>query len=249
MLILGSQCFPNYGLERFFRFASELGFDGVEIMVCDDYDTQNPAYLKELQERYKIKIQAFSLPNRNAEAYIDAFEKVVAEFAGTMVNLASSEILSFNYKRWMEVSVPRFVKRHRLQLNRRNTPFRTIFGIFPSRTESSLHDLRKAGDVSLDLSALWKSNQEIMQAGGFLSEKMQHVYLSNVHHGVMYSPVSLGILPVESFLTKLARENYRGDFTFKFNPETIHAGDDERMIKSLKESKEFFEKYFTFKPE
>ncbi len=87
-----------------------------------------------------------------------------------------------------------------------------------------------------------------MRAASFLAEKMQHVYVSNVNHGKMYSPLPVGILPVESFLTKLARENYRGDFTIKISPENMFEGDDERMLKTIKESKEFYERYFQMNP-
>ena len=53
-----------------------------------------------------------------------------------------------------------------------------------------------------------------------------------------------GVLPVESFLTKLARENYRGDFTLKIAPSYMHEGNDARMKEVIQESKDFFEKYF-----
>lgn len=249
MLLLSSQSFPHYGLERFFGFASKLNFDGVEICISDNFDTQNPEYLKYLEKKYDISIKAFSLPNRDGDKYMAVFERVVAEFPGSLINLASPEVFSYSYKRWLDFTVPRLVKRHRLIFARRNTPFKTIFGFVPARSESSLHELRGKGDVSLDLSALWKSTEDIMRSASFLAEKLQHVYLSNVNHGLMYSPLPTGILPVESFLTKLARENYRGMFTLKIAPENMHEGDDQRMLKTLKESKEFFEKYFVFHPE
>jgi sugar phosphate isomerase/epimerase len=248
MLLLGSQSFPHYGLERFFRFAAEIGFEGVEIMVGSNFDTQNPTYLKELEERFKMPIRAFSLPNEDADQYLVAFEKVVAGFGGKTINLAPPDVFSFKYKRWIENAVPRFSKRHRLTFNRRNVPSKPYLGLIPSRSQSSLQALRNAGDVCLDLPACRSNGDDIMQAAGILAEKLQHVNLGNVHHGIMYAPLTLGDLPVESFLTKLSREGYRGDFTLKLNPKSMHAGDDEQMTKVLKESYDFFFKYFTFKP-
>jgi sugar phosphate isomerase/epimerase len=233
MLLLGSQSFPHYGLERFFAFAAAIGFGGVEIMVGKNFDTQNPAYLKELETRFKVPIKAFSLPNRDADQYLVAFEKVVAEFGGKTINLAPPDVFSFKYKRWIDVSVPRFTKRHRLAFNRRNVPSRPYLGLIPSRTQSSLHALKNAGDVCLDLAACRSNGDDIMQAAGSLSDKLQHVYLGNVNHGIMYSPLPVGDLPVESFLTKLSREGYRGDFTLKLSPKAMHAGDDENMLKKF----------------
>lgn len=244
MLLLASQSFPRYGLERFFQFAKDLGFQAVEVQVSSNFDTQNPKYLKDLSDRFGIKIAILSLPASGAESFITAFEGVVAEFPGVMVNVYSPEVFSSRYKSWMQKSLPQLCQRYRLRMNRVTAPFKTVLGVMPTRTEGSLHSLREAGDVSIDLIALWKSNEDIMRASGFLREKMKHIYLANAQGGQGYTPLPHGVLPVESFLTKLAREDYRGDFTLKISPQHMHEGNDARMLEVIKESKDFFEKYF-----
>jgi sugar phosphate isomerase/epimerase len=244
MLILASQSFPRYGLERFFQFAKELEFHSVEIQISSNFDTQTPKYLHELEARFGIKIAIISLPSSGAEDLIDAFERVVSEFSGVMVNVYSPEVFSSQYKVWMQKSLPQLCQRYRLRMNRVTAPFKTVLGIMPTRTEGSMHSLREAGDVSVDLIALWKSNEDIMRASGFLREKMRHIYLSNAQGGQGYTSLAHGVLPVESFLTKLAREDYRGDFTLKISPQNLHEGNDERMKEVIRDSKEFFEKYF-----
>lgn len=244
MLLLASQSFPRYGLERFFQFAKDLEFQSVEIQISSNFDTQNPKYLHSLEERFGIKIAIISLPASGAESFINAFEEVVAEFSGVMVNVYSPEVFSARYKTWMQKSLPQLCQRYRLRMNRVTAPFKTVLGIMPTRTEGSMHALREAGDVSVDLIALWKSNEDIMRASGFLREKMKHIYVSNAQGGQGYTPLPHGVLPVESFLTKLAREDYRGDFTLKIAPQHMYEGNDARMMEVLKESKNFFEKYF-----
>lgn len=246
MLLLGSYSFPHYGLERFFSFAKELGFEGVEITLSKNFDTQDATYLKQLEHRFNLPIKAISLPNNGAEKLIEPFEKMIGEFPGMVVNLAPAETFASKYKKWMENTLPRIVKRHRLVFNLRNAPVKTLFGVIPSRTKSTLLDLRQAGDVCLDLPAIWKNQQDIMRAASFLAEKLQHIYLGNVNHGVMYTPLPVGLLPVESLLTKLARENYRGMFTLQIAPSNMHEGNDEEMLKTIRESKDLFEKYFKF---
>ncbi len=244
MLLITSQSFPHYGLERFFKFAQELSVDGVEILINSNFDTQDPSYLKELEARFKVPIKAFTLPTKGADKFINAFEKVVSHFEGSTVNLSSPEVLSFSYKKWMENSVPQLSKRFRLNLNRITLPAETIMGIIPARNEASLHMLRQKGNVAADLSALWKNTEDVMRVPDFLREKMKVVYLSNVRNGSMYAPLPIGILPVESFLTKLARDDYRGDFIIKISPRNLHEGNWERMMETMQESKDFFEKYY-----
>lgn len=244
MLLLTSASFPRYGLERFFKIASEVKADGVEILITENYDTQDPKYLHELEERFGIKIYAFTLPVQGAELLLDAVERVVSEFTATTLNLVSPETFSFRYKKWMTDVMPRLAERYALKINRRNMPFSAILGVVPARMEGSLFALKQSGSVALDLTALFRSKEDIMRAADSLGEKMNTVYLSNVHRGEGYMPLSLGILPLESFLTKLARERFSGDFILKISPDQLHAGDDERMVQTLRESKEFFEKHF-----
>lgn len=244
MLLLASQSFPRYGLERFFGFAKELGFGGVEIQVSSNFDTQNPKYLHELEERFGVKVVIISLPSSGAENFIEPFERLVAEFPGVKVNLYSPEVFSSTYKSWIEKSLPQLSQRYRLPVCRVTAPFKTMLGILPSRTEGSLHALREAGDVSADLVSLWKSNEDVMRVPGFLRERMKHIYLANAQGGQGYVPLPHGVLPVESLLTKLARDNFGGDFTLKISPEHMHEGNDARMLEVLRDSKEFFDKYF-----
>lgn len=244
MLLLHSQSFPHYGLERFFRFAKEAGFDGVEVVINENFDTQNAAYLHELEERYDLPVKAFSLPHRREEEFFEILHEVVKEFPGTTLNVSSPQSFSFKYKRWMNSIVPKLAKKYELKVNRRNVPFQLMFGMIPERTENSLFSLREKGAVCLDLSALWASKEEAMRSIAFLGDNLRHVYLSNVHRNTPYSPLPKGILPLESFLTKLKQSHYHGDFTLKIAPAELHEGDDAKVMETLVESREFFEEYF-----
>lgn len=52
----------TYGLERCFEFAALSGFDGVELMVDDRWDTRQPAYLLRLVDRYRLPVVAVHSP-------------------------------------------------------------------------------------------------------------------------------------------------------------------------------------------
>jgi sugar phosphate isomerase/epimerase len=108
-----------------------------------------------------------------------------------------------------------------------------------------MFSLREKGRVCLDLSALWANKEEPMRTIEFLGDHLKHVYLSNVHRNIPYSPLPAGILPLESFLKKLAQKHFKGDFTVVISPKNLHEGDDEKLLEILVESKEYFEKYFT----
>ena len=249
MILIHSQSFPHYGLERFFEFAKKAGFDGVEIMVNENFDTQNPEYLKKLEKRFDLPIKAFSLPHKQEEEFVEVFQDTVKEFSGTYMNLSSPQSFAFKYKKWMENIVPKLCKKYNLKINRRNVPFQLMFGMIPERTENTLYSLREKGHVCLDISALWVNKEDIMRTVPYLGDKLRHIYLSNVQKNIPYSSLLTGILPLESFLTKLAQNRYSGLFTLKISPKALHEGNDEKVLEILKESKSFFDEYFTKKRE
>jgi sugar phosphate isomerase/epimerase len=60
LLSIGSLRF--YGLDRVFMIAKDLGFDGVEVIVDDRWDTTDPAYLRALSKRYALPISSLHSP-------------------------------------------------------------------------------------------------------------------------------------------------------------------------------------------
>ena len=51
-----------FGLERVYAWASEAGFDGVEIMMDERWDTHQEEYLRGLSERHGVPILALHTP-------------------------------------------------------------------------------------------------------------------------------------------------------------------------------------------
>jgi sugar phosphate isomerase/epimerase len=51
-----------FGLERVYPWATEAGYDGVEVMMDDRWDTHQSAYLDHLVEKHGVPIRAFHPP-------------------------------------------------------------------------------------------------------------------------------------------------------------------------------------------
>lgn len=56
-----SSVFPA-GVEDAFRIASEIGYDGMEVMVSYPKDSQDPAILREYSQRYQLPIMSLHAP-------------------------------------------------------------------------------------------------------------------------------------------------------------------------------------------
>jgi len=244
MLYLHSQSLPHYGLDRFFELAKRAGFDGVEIAITENLDTQNPQYLKTLEKRYNLPIKFFSMPPQLEEKVFEAFQTTVREFPRVGVNLAPAQTLSFRYKKWLETIVPKLCAKYDLDLNYRNVFLQLSFGLIPDRVGNSLYALKELGHVCLDISALWSSKQDLMRSVEFLGKALRVVHLSNVNKGVPYSSLTNGIMPLESFLSKLEQIRFDGDFVLRLSAKALHEGSDDRTLEELKSAQQFFEQFF-----
>lgn len=245
MLVLHTQSLPHYGLERSFEFAAQAGLDGIEINVNRGLDSHDPAYLKVLEARYNLRVRAFSIHNGDEDDLLLPFQETVKHFPGTMMVLASPQVLSFNkYGKWMESIMPALAKKYELEFCRRNTPFTTYMGIIPQRSGNSIASLREAGNVCLDVSALAVTKEDLLSSLQIAGKRLRYVYLSNYHQGHPYALPTTGILPLESMLMKLARHSFSGDFALRLDPRALHEGDKQKMLERLIECREFYEQYF-----
>jgi len=66
-----------FGLDRVYTWAAEAGYDGVEIMMDDRWDTHQASYLDHLAERHGIKALAFHPPLRRGAWNLESQETLV----------------------------------------------------------------------------------------------------------------------------------------------------------------------------
>ena len=244
MLLFHSDNLPHHGLERILELAKEAGFDGIEIGINQNVDTHNPAYLKTLEARYNLPIKAFSLNESKDESLIKVFQGTVREFTTCTLNLHTAGPFAFKYQRWLKEIAPKLAKKYQHRLCFRNLPSESIMGVIPKRRFNNLDALKGQGLVCLDLTALALGNNDIMQAITILKGKMKHIYLSNVYRRTPYSLPNRGVLPVESFLTKLAKLGYSGSFTVKVTGKSLQEGNEAVTLQKMQETVEFYKTYF-----
>jgi len=109
---------------------------------------------------------------------------------------------------------------------------------------SSGQDLKNFKHVALDTARIGEKRQDLMRSYNGLKKYLVHIHLSNLNHGKKYTPPSEGIMPLESFLTKLKQDRYPGAVSIKILPKYLHAGNDETLLEELEKTKKYYEKYF-----
>ncbi|MGE3279213.1 MAG: sugar phosphate isomerase/epimerase family protein [Candidatus Altimarinota bacterium] len=244
MFLLSTDSLRGYGLNRIFQMAKDSGFEGVEVALdLRQFDTQNAEYLNELQKQYSLPIRVIrTFPNstiKQTELAISIADAVDAK----VVVIEPPRLFDFKYKDWIKKQVPLLRKKYQLSIALKNGPSEYLWGILPGRAMNNIPDLQNFKEVCLDVSNLYGMKLDLMRAYDVMKSYLSHVHLSNVYRGIDHSLLDEGIMPLESFLTKLKRDEYDKDISLVVRPKSISAGDDKAVMKNLQRARKFYDKY------
>ncbi|MDF2379775.1 MAG: sugar phosphate isomerase/epimerase [Candidatus Gracilibacteria bacterium] len=246
MVLLSTDSLKGYGLSRIFRFAKEVGFDGIEVALdLHLFDTQNAEYLNELQKEHGLKIRVVRTFRNSTVKQSSLALEIAQDVGAKMVILDPPKIFDFTYKSWLKKEVPKLRKKYQLDIALKNGGSEYTLGFIPGRSMTSVADLQNFEQVCLDISNLYGKNQDLMRVYDVLKPHLKHVHLSNVDKGKEGSMLDKGIMPLESFLTKLKGDQYKGDVSLVVRPRALGVGDDRIMMRSLEKSLGFVKKYMS----
>ncbi len=244
MLALHTDSLKKYGLNRIFEFAKEAGFDGIEIGVDkNNYDTQNAEYIKMLSDQHKMPILALHAPKNGTSKSVEHVVEMAVYLKCPVVVITPPKLLDFKFTQWLKKEVKILRKKKKVQIALENGAGKTFLGFLPAQALNNVSDLKSFGMVALDTSATASKKEDLIRTYEKLKKFLVHVHLSNVHKHKEYSLPNEGILPLESFLKKLAVNKYKGVISILVKPTALSAGDDAKVTKNLKKVKSFVDQY------
>jgi len=109
---------------------------------------------------------------------------------------------------------------------------------------NNIVELKKFKHACIDTTRIALKRQDLIRIYKSLQKYLVHVHLSNVKGSKGYSLPDDGILPLESFLTKMRQDNFPGTVSMKINPKFLQAGEDDKVLKHLEDMKKYYETYF-----
>ncbi len=244
MFILASGTLYKYGLNRIFEIAKELGFDGVEIFINDIYDTYDSEYIGKLIESYNLPVVALRGGKKISQpGQVKKLIELAEELNIPNVILRVPYFTDFKFTTWFKNHLPKLQDKTKVKIAVENVPSGNGF-ILPEFAMGSLYELKRFQYICLDTSHLVSRKTDLMRAYQSVKKQLAFIHLSNWHKGHEHWMLQEGILPIESFLTKLAKDGYEGPISLKLDLSNI--GDDnlKQVLKNLKKCKDFFDTYF-----
>jgi len=216
-------------LGQVFDVLGKAGFDGAEVMVTSEKETQDPARLLAISEDFGVKVPAIHAPflllTRNVFT-TDPLEKIkrsteLAQGIGSKLvvvhpayrwqlgynNFLESKIAEFNESEEITVAVENMFP---VWVRGRGVTFHRSLGI---------EDMKKFDDIVLDTSHLAVTGIDVIKAFEELEGRVRHIHLSN-NLGTgrdSHSPLTEGVLPIGSLLGRLGELGYVGTITLELD--------------------------------
>lgn len=217
-------------LHEAFTLIAGAGFDGVEVMVTKDPDTQEPQRLRALAEEHALAVEAIHAPFLLMTRSVwgsDPVGKIhraieLAEEIGTpLVVIHPPYRWQPAYRRWLVERLPLLPEETTVKV--------AVENMFPLRVRgrkvATFHarqapeDLDGYPHVVLDTSHAAVAGLDLFQTLGRLGGRLAHVHLSN-NAGKGWDshlPLDQGVLPLEGFLGSLASEGFAGTISLELD--------------------------------
>ena len=237
-----------FGLDRVYGWISKAGYDGVEIMMDERWDTHQEEYLRDLVERHGVPILALHPPLRRGAWGLGPEETLVrvARLAGRMevpVVVAHPPPPGRGMERWKEGPL-REARKHGVAVAVENMPRSRVGGIFRAGRRSCYlpEHLAGVGDVTLDTSHAGASKVDLLRAHSVLAAQLRHVHLSDSNLEVGRDEHRLpgkGRLPLKPFLAALGASGYTGAVSLELKPWPLGAPDTEAIVERMRAALRF----------
>ncbi len=255
----------TYATERSFAFATRAGFDGVELMVDDRWDTRQADYLLPLIERYGLPIVAVHSPFRDLPGWPPGqpalIEKSVklAEAVGASVvihHLPNRLEFAFvrvggwqrqwpiaarpadqRYRQWLIDGYAALQQRTDVKLCIENMPARKWWGRKLNRHQwNTVENITHFPTLTLDTTHLATWGIDPVAAYQAWGARVGHIHLSN-YNGREHRRPEHGALDLEDFITALVTSEYKGAVSLELHPDALGAGkEDEHVIALMRGS-------------
>lgn len=243
MFILSSGCLYKYGLNRIFEFAKDAGFEGVEIVMNEIFDTRDADYINKLQEHFAMPVVAMTLLSITSSKKVKVAIDVAQAIKAPTVILRSPLFTDFKLAQWFKNELPKLQKKTNIQLAVENTPAGKGF-FLPQFALRNIEELRRFEYLCLDTSHLVTQKLSLLRVYKLIHKRLVHVHISNFNAGKEHQFLDEGEVPLESFLTHLKRDGFDKPISLKVTPEVLGGNDASEVAKRLKKARDFYEEYY-----
>ena len=236
-----------FGLDRVYGWAAETGYDGVEIMMDERWDTHQDDYLNHLAKRHGIPILALHTPLHRG-AWRLGPEVTLVRSAKLAVRIESPVVVVHPpspgrpLESWQSDPLEE-AREQGVCVAVENMPGGRARQVFRVRRGSCYlpEHLFGLGDVTLDTSHVGASGLDLQEVYGKLAGQLRHVHLSDsdLSGGDQHRLPGKGKLPLKKFLSSLGESGYSGAVSLELKPWPLGTPHPDVILRRMREALEF----------
>lgn len=248
----------TYSIQRAIRFAAEVGFDGIELMVDARWDTRQTDYLQHLIEDSGLPILAVHSPfrpvpgwERDSIAALIVRSVGLAEAVGapvvihhlpTVVDIGIVENwgkrtvfpigrgLQLAYRDWLLQGYRHLQDSTQVALCIENLPGISVWGqTLNYGIWNTIEGITRFPYICMDTTHLGTFGHDPAQVYRRWRHHVRHVHLSNFD-GKQHRRPETGELNLAPFVELLAEDGYDGAISLELHPDALDAGAPDRHV-------------------
>ncbi len=272
MIVLSTGSLYTYGMGRVFALAAQAGFDGVEILIDERWDTRQAGYLRRLSDEHRLPIYSLHSPFvMNVPGWpTDPIERVQATTALAQELGIETIVLHLplrvgylalsgfkrrlllptlpspfaNLRRWMERELVAFEAHNGVRLCVENMPAMQLLGRrFNPCWWNTVDEWPRFPHLTLDTTHLGTWGQNPVEVYRRVKERVSHVHLSNFN-GKEHQRLEDGHLPLADLLRAMRDDAYQGAIVVELNPKSLDAHDEALVVAHLAAQVTFCRQHF-----
>ncbi len=251
----------TYSIERCFDLAARSGFDGIELMVDQRWDTRQPDFLHRLSDRHELPILAVHAPFTDVPGWPSGQPALISESVQLAEALGASVVIHHlpvrigyvlllrggkrtfiptpgingegEYRRWLEGDYAALQAQTEVSLCIENMPARHFLGRrFNGHTWNTPDELMHFPTLTMDTTHLGTWGLEPSDIYDHWGKQVGHIHLSN-YDGREHQLPQRGRLKLNELLAKLSAAAYGGAVTLELHPAALDAGRPDEHIAAM----------------
>lgn len=251
-IILNSGSLHNYGLNRLFELASKAGYDGIELVIDNNWDNRQPEYVKKLENQFKIKV----LSVHSAMEFVTCWgpdPKIRHLESIQIAKKIGAKHIVIHPHDYNDESFYGWIKKNYQELIDLAKPIKVSFENHTTRRSAYQSDKKFFGcfpSYTLDTSHIATAKLDLSEVLDQVGNKLAHIHLSDSDFAKRPELPDLiadrhmipgtGKLPLKEFLKKLKTTGYSGYIVTELLPESLGAGkSDAYILKNLRKALDF----------
>jgi sugar phosphate isomerase/epimerase len=243
MFVLSSSCLYRHGLNRVFEFAAQVGFDGVEIVMNDVFDTHDASYIKLLIDSFKMPVVSVSYLHPQRDSHIREAIALAEELGAQVVVATMPKFSDVAFTKWFKDNMKALQEKSRVKIAVENPPHGGGM-LMPKYAMTNINELKRFQEISLNTSNLVSNKEDLMRTYGNVKPRLSCIRLSNysdLHENFL---LEKGILPVESLITAVKKDDLKIPVILTVHARLLSSHSKDEVLDRLKTQKEFFDRYY-----